>query len=152
MASSDIARDKKIEPQATALSVPRTDRVLASAAYLSAFGGFWFVVPAALYFWRGRESRYLGFHAVQAVMLHVALIPVGAIAIGVSMGLSVFLEGIGGRAASALWIVLVFVVLGLMVMLPAAVTLWMGLSALRGQPRSLPLLGRWARRVVGDDL
>ena len=152
MPSSELSVTKKVAPQSLALAVPRTERVLASAAYLSALGGFWLIVPAALYLWKGRESRFLGFHAIQAVMLQVALIPIGALAVGVSLGLGMLIDGIGGRVASALWIVMVFLVVGLAVMLPAAATLWMGLSALRGQPKALPLLGRWARRVVSDDV
>ncbi|APR87640.1 hypothetical protein A7982_12989 [Minicystis rosea] len=151
MGSTELSIAKKIDPQPITLSVPRPERVLASAAYLSALGGFWLIVPAALYLWRGKTSRFIGFHAVQAVMLQVALIPIGAIAIGACMGLMILLDGVG-HAASALGIVLAYLVLGLAVMLPAAITLWMGLCALRGQPKSLPLLGRWARRVVGDDL
>jgi uncharacterized membrane protein len=152
MPSTKLSLSKRVTPEALDLSIPPADRALASAAYLAAFGGFWLVVPAALYFWKGRESKFLGFHAVQAVMLHVAMIPIAAVAAGVGMALGVLLEGIGGRAATALLVVLVFLILGLALMLPAAATLWMGLSALRGQPRSLPLLGRWARRVVGDDV
>lgn len=151
MPSDKLTVTPKPAPQPMALAVPRTERVLASAAYLSALGGFWLVVPAALYFWKGKDSRFVGFHAIQAVMLQVALIPIGTVAIGVSMALGVLIDGIAGSLGSALWIIMVFLVLGLAVALPAAATLWMGLSALRGQPKSLPLLGRWARRVVGDD-
>lgn len=146
-----LAVTTKQAPQPMALAIPRTERVLASAAYLSALGGFWLIVPAALYFWKGRDSKFLGYHAIQAVMLQVALIPIGAVAVGIAMALGVLIDGIGGRVGSALWIVMVMLVFGIAVMLPAAATLWMGLSALRGQPKSLPLLGRWARRVVGDD-
>lgn len=152
MPSTELSLDKKPEAQAIALSVPRSERVLASAAYLSALGGFPFIVPAALYLWKGKESRFLGFHAVQAVMLQVALIPIAFFVIGIAMALGALVEGIGGQAGMVVGMLAMYTVLGLALMIPAAVTLWMGLSALRGQPRSLPLLGRWAQRVVGDDL
>jgi hypothetical protein len=45
---------------------------------------------------------------------------------------------------------LFFVVLGLTAVMPTATIVWVGFCALRGQPRELPVLGRWARRVVDD--
>ncbi len=42
-----------------------------------------------------------------------------------------------------------FFVLGITVTIPSAVIVKLGHSALRGR-RALPLLGRWARRVVDD--
>jgi uncharacterized membrane protein len=133
------------------LVVSRDERMLASAAYLAALAGFWLIVPAVLYFWKGRQSRFLGFHAVQAVMLQVALIPITTIGVGVAAVIVLLLEGIGGKMGGAVAALIFFFVIGIALMIPAAATLWMGLCALRGQPRKLPLLGRWASRVVDVD-
>lgn len=131
----------------------RNERVLASAAYLAALGGFWLVGPAVaylVYLWQGRTSRFLAFHAVQSLLLQVVLIPISMAAIGVAAGLYVLLTAVGSTAALAAAVVVVFTVLGLALMVPVAVTVWVGLCALRGQPRALPVLGRWAARVVDD--
>ena len=123
----------------------------ASAAYLSSFTGLWLVVPAVLYVWKGRRSRFLGFHAVQAVLLQVAMLPVALFGMGLGATLMLALEAIGGQKLAVLGPLVFFVVLGLAVTVPAAATVWLAMCALRGKPRALPVLGRWAAGVVGDD-
>ena len=136
------------------LAVPRNERVFASAGYLAALGGFWLIGPAVaylVYLWNGRQSRFLAFHAVQSLLLQVVLIPISMAAIGVAAAVYFLLGAIGNTAALAAATVLFFTVLGLALMVPVAATVWVGLCALRGQPRALPVLGRWAARVVDDD-
>ena len=151
-APAEAAPLRQAEKAPISLLVPRNDRILASAGYLSAFGGFWLVVPGMVYIWNGRQSRFLGFHAVQAVLLQVALIPITFIGLGVATALEMWIAvATGDRHGSApLAALAFFAVVGLAVMLPSAATVWMGMCALRGQPRALPLLGRWARKVVGE--
>ena len=142
----------RLEKPAAAVSlVPRNDRMFASAAYLSSFTGLWLIVPAALYVWKGRQSRFLGFHAVQAVLLQVALIPVALFGTGLGATLMLVLEAIGGEKLAVLGPLVFFGVLGLAATLPAVATVWLAMCALRGKPRALPVLGRWAMQVVGDD-
>jgi uncharacterized membrane protein len=130
-------------------AVPYGERVLASSAYLGALAGLWLILPAALYFWKSRQSRFIGFHAIQAMLLQVALIPVLTIGVGVSGAVAIAITMANDKLAPLASIVS-SVLLGLTFMAPVAMTLWLGLCALRGQPRSLPLLGRMARRVSGE--
>ncbi len=58
--------------------------MLASALYFSSFAGLWLIVPGVVYLWKGKQSRFLGFHAVQSVLLQFALIPVGMFGMGVA--------------------------------------------------------------------
>jgi uncharacterized membrane protein len=139
-------------PAVSLSTVPHNERVLASASYFSSFSGFWFVVPGVVYLWKGKQSRFLGFHAIQAILLQVALIPVTFFGLGVGYALSaaiVLLAGDSKGAAIAAMIAL-FTLTGLAVTVPTAATVWLGLCALRGQPRALPLLGRWANAVIRD--
>ncbi len=136
---------------AVALSaVPHGERVLASASYFSAFTGFWFVVPGVVYLWKGKESHFLGFHALQAVMLQVAVVPVAFAGIGLAYAFAALIGLIGSPAASIMGMIVFFTIFGLAVTVPMASFVWLGLCALRGQPRSLPLLGRWANAVLRD--
>ena len=106
--------------------------------------GFWIVVPAIACAWKGRYSRFVAFHAVQTVLLQVALIP--------SMGISNVLRVIGGtrRGHETLPEVVAGLVFAFLVTLPVLASAWLGINALRGKTRTLPVLGRWAKRVVKD--
>jgi len=137
-------------PPVSLAAVPHEERVLASAAYFSSFAGLWLIVPAAIYLWKGRQSRFLGFHAVQSVLLQVALIPVGCFGLGVAFAIMEAIEIFGSARAAPLASLLFFIVLGVTVTLPSATIVWLGFSALRGKPRALPLLGRWANQIVRD--
>lgn len=143
---------KKVEPAPIAATLPYGERMLASTAYFAALAGMWLVVPVALYFWKGRQSRFIGFHAIQAVLLQVVLIPVLFIGIGVSFALGAWVtSATHDRYGNAPLAELVtYAVAGIAYTIPIATTLWLGLCALRGQPRTVPLLGRWAKRIAGE--
>jgi hypothetical protein len=51
---------------APALQPSTEERLLAAAAHLTLFMGFWIVGPLVLYFWQKERSRFVAFHAVQA--------------------------------------------------------------------------------------
>lgn len=129
--------------------IPYNHRVLASASYLSAFAGFWLIVPAVVFLWKGRQDRFLGFHALQAVFLQIAMIPVMFIGLGLAYALGAAMTLISYKLQPIAGF-LALVIAGLAFTLPSAATVWLGMCALRGQPRELPLLGRWAHSVVRD--
>jgi uncharacterized membrane protein len=137
-------------PSGGIAALPYSDRVLASASYLAALGGFWLVVPALVFLWRGRKSPFLGFHAVQAIFLQVATIPIAGVGLGLAYALSSLIVVLGSDKLVPLAAFLLFGIGGVAMTIPTAATVWMGMCALRGQPRELPLLGRWARNVVRD--
>jgi uncharacterized membrane protein len=137
-------------PSGIVAGLPYGIRVLASAAYLSALGGFWLVVPAFVFLWKGRREQFLGFHALQAVFLQVATIPLVGIGLGLAYGLSSIFLVIGSEKLVPLAGFLFFAIGGLATTIPVAATVWMGMCALRGQPRELPVLGRWAKSVLRD--
>ena len=139
---------REVEDSPISMSTLRSNRMWAAAGYLSFFVGFWIVVPAIAYAWKGRYSRFVAFHAVQAVLLQVALIP----CMGVGMGISNVLRVIGGtrRGHETLPEVVAGLVFAFLVTLPVLASAWLGINALRGKTRTLPVLGRWAKRVVKD--
>ena len=136
-------------PGGVVAGVPYNHRVLASASYLSAFGGFWLIVPAAVYLWKGRQDRFLGFHALQAVFLQVAMIPIVFIGLGLAYAIGAAMTLISHNMQPLAGF-LALTIAGLAFTIPSAATVWLGMCALRGQPRELPLLGRWANAVVRD--
>jgi hypothetical protein len=137
-------------PSGVVAGLPYGIRLLASAADLSAFGGFWLVVPAFVFLWKGRRERFLGFHALQAVFLQVATIPLVGVGLGLAYALSSIFLTIGSERLVPLAGFLFFTIGGLAITIPAAATVWMGMCALRGQPRELPVLGGWAKGVLRD--
>ncbi len=139
---------REVEDAPISMSTLRSNRMWAAAGYLSFFVGFWIVVPAIAYAWRGRHSRFVAFHAVQAVLLQVALVP----CLAVGMGISNVLRLIGGsrRGNETVPELVAGLVLAFLATLPVLATAWLGISALRGKTRTLPVLGRWAKKVVKD--
>jgi uncharacterized membrane protein len=140
------------EPPEAALSIERNDRIMASAAYLATFTGFWLIAPAIFYVLRGRRSRFVAFHAVQSLLLQVALLPLMFGSWGIALAIVELARGREGTAASPIVTVIALPIVSILLVFAPAVVMWMGMSALRGRARTLPLLGRWAHRVVGDSL
>jgi uncharacterized membrane protein len=138
-----------MQPGSLVAGVPYNHRVISAVSYLSAFSGFWLVVPGVVFLWKGRRDRFLGFHALQAIYLQVALIPITFVGIGLAYAVSLTIDMANPKLAP-LSVFLVFALAGLAFTIPSAATVWMSMCALRGQPRELPLLGRWARNVMKD--
>jgi uncharacterized membrane protein len=135
----------------TSIEVPRAakDRIHAGVAYLSSFVPFlWIWYPLALYFWKGRRGRFIGFHAVQSLLLLLAsallVLSSGVLTVLFYMlvkprsPLPVRHEGaiIFGMYA-ACWALPVFMIIG------------MGIHVMRGGRGVLPLLGRLAKVIIG---
>jgi uncharacterized membrane protein len=139
------------DPNGIETSTPE-ERINVGAAYLSVFIGLWFFAPLALYLWKGKSSRFVAFHAAQAIVLHLAMIP--TVFVGDVLGLvaygaldSLRLPGVGGRLLMEL---VFYTPVGLGTSLPLFLTVWMGIAATRGHGRALPLLGRWAEHLAAN--
>jgi len=61
---------------APAVELTQEDRMLAAASYLGYLVGFWLVVPIVVYVLKREKSRFVAFHALQAIVIHVLGIPV----------------------------------------------------------------------------
>jgi uncharacterized membrane protein len=122
------------------------ERILGGCAYPSSLlPGLWFLSPLVLYLWKGRKSRFIGFHAVQALLLDVALLP----AMGALVILSFWFQMVlGGRRPSAFAYVATTTTWMLAFFLPFIVNVWLGVRVMRGRPGVVVLLGWLARRLV----
>jgi uncharacterized Tic20 family protein len=62
-------------PAAPPPGIPQEERVLAGLAHVSLFVGFPVVAPIAIYFIKKDQSRFVAYHALQAGLTHVAVVP-----------------------------------------------------------------------------
>ncbi|MCC6525464.1 MAG: DUF4870 domain-containing protein, partial [Polyangiaceae bacterium] len=60
------------------------ERLLGAAAYLMTFIGAWIIGPLVIYFWKGKTSRFVAFHAIQATVVTAWLL-------ALSIGAAVFM-------------------------------------------------------------
>jgi uncharacterized Tic20 family protein len=142
-----------VQRAAEELQPSQQDRVLAGAAYLISLAGFWFFGPLALYFWKGKTSRFLGFHSIQAILLHLAAIPFTLVGVALAIVVQVAIGIIGNRGGSheiaeGVGILLMLVALGVALVLPLFMTVWMGISVMRGKPGRVPIVSRLTERIV----
>jgi uncharacterized membrane protein len=128
------------------------DRVLAALSHFSILGGFWLVVPLAIYFVKRESSRFVSFHALQAALLAIAAIPIGFVgtfaiaAVTVLSGALLGRGDFGGFALVPTAVVLLGIFFtGALIVLLAVCG---GIKALRGERWSMPILGPLAERVV----
>ncbi|MBI4956363.1 MAG: DUF4870 domain-containing protein [Myxococcales bacterium] len=119
------------------------ERLLGAAAYLMTFIGAWIIGPLVIYFWKGKTSRFVAFHAIQATVVTAWLL-------ALSIGAAVFMW---------LWMLL-FVRIGFDLYLPAvtiggllalvpvvlvAVAAW---KAFQGKSWAIPIFGRVTRSFL----
>ncbi len=106
------------------------ERPLAAIAYLG--GAFIsFLVPLVIYFIKKDQSRFVAFHALQAMIFHIVII------IGLLIGFMLTFVLIG------------FLILPVVGILSLVFSVLAALAASRGEWYELPLVGPWARRQVG---
>ena len=129
------------------------ERLLAGIAHLGLFGGMWLVAPLAIYFLKGKQSRFVGFHAVQACLWNVVAVPLSIMGMffafgGMFFG-ALFVDGHSPTSAARFVLPMLFVaaLLGSSLFW-LVVTIVAGVKALKGQAWSIPIIGRLARSVV----
>jgi uncharacterized membrane protein len=127
--------------------------MMAAVAHLSFFVGFWLVAPIAFYVVKRKESRFVAFHAMQALVAHVL-----AMALGVA-GVLVFAVGVGIGAVSAqrepaalIVVPVLLLVLGTIAVAVAVVNAVAAYKAWVGEMWSIPLAGPIARGIMGADV
>jgi uncharacterized membrane protein len=118
------------------------ERALGSAAYFCSLTGLWFFGPLAIYFWKGRASRFVGFHALQSMLLTFAMLLVMLI---LGLGAVLLVNALHGTPLA--WS-LFYALSALCILLPLSVQLWLGIRVVLGRPVVLPLVGRWAQEII----
>ena len=135
-----------------AASVPsQDDRALAAFAHLSFLTGLWLIAPIAIYFLKRKESRFVAFHALQAIFVQllwsVAMTCCAFALIVVTMAAAV--SGVPALAILISFVPFVGILgagLGLLAV-HALAAYW----AWCGREGSIPIAGRLARAVLGAD-
>jgi hypothetical protein len=138
-------------PAAPSAGEPQENRLLAALAHLSFISGFWLVAPIAIYVVKRKESRFVAFHALQAVLVQVVF---GVVMTLGFIGFVILMAVAGGRRSDTLAMVvfalpLCGLALGLLTLFTvhavAAFRAW------RGEGWSIPLVGGLARAIMGAD-
>lgn len=111
------------------LEVTQEDKTLALIAYLG--GAFVsFIVPLVLYLVKKDQSKFVAYHAMQALIFHVAIL-------------------IGYMISGALTVVLVgFLLLPVVGILSLVFSIIAALAAYRGEWYEIPLVGKYARQFA----
>ena len=145
----------ELEPgTATSDPIPTQDeRTMATLAHVLQVVG-WFIAPLIIFFIK-RESRFVAFHALQAIFLQLVYMVLW-------MGfMVVWFAFIFGTMASSpksgpppiffvfLPMIWLFAMAGWVGMLTLAIVY--GIRAGKGEWAAYPVIGRWARRVLQDE-
>jgi hypothetical protein len=119
----------------------------------------WWIGPLVIYLVK-RESRFVSFHALQALIYQGILFVVSMLMVGSWFALmfsGMLLGEAAGKASKAAPIAffIVFALFGLFWLGIWVLTLVLGIvygiKASRGEWAAYPMIGRWARRLAGID-
>lgn len=137
----------------TSEPVPTQDeRTMATLAHVLQLVG-WFIAPLIIFFVK-RQSRFVSFHALQAIFLQLLYMVVW---VGFMVVWFVFVFSTVASAGKSGPPPMFFVLLPLVWLVGMA--MWVGLLATvivyglkagRGEWAEYPVIGRWARRVLDD--
>lgn len=139
-------------PTAVPAATPsQDDRVLAACAHLSFLAGFWLVAPIAIYVIKRKESRFVAFHALQAVMVQLLF----GVTMTFGFAASIVLIATAGMsrqpeiAALAAVVPIVGLLFGALALF--VVHAYAAYSAWRGAGWTIPIAGRIARAIHNAD-
>ena len=116
----------------------------------------WWIGPLVIFIVK-QDSKFVRFHALQALLWQMALVVFWMLGMAVWFAaiFSTVFSSIGRTAPNSAPPVAVFVGFGVIWLLLMAVYLsnilfgiWFGIKAGRGEWACYPLIGRWARRIV----
>ncbi len=116
----------------------------------------WWIGPLVIFIVK-QDSKFVRFHALQALLWQIALIVFWMMGMAVWFAaiFSTVFSSVGRTARNPAPPVAVFVGFGLIWLLLMAVYLlnilfgiWFGIKAGRGEWACYPLIGRWARHIV----
>ena len=127
------------------------ERTMAILAHVLQLVGWW-IAPLVIFLVK-RESRFVSFHALQALLLQVVyMIIMGAFMLlwVASIVLMAGTQHQGGQAPPAMFILFPLIWLGFMGMwvLMLVVAILYGIKAGRGEWAEYPLIGRLARKLL----
>lgn len=109
--------------------------VVSGGAMLLSAGMVGWLVPLIIFFVKKKESRFVAYHALQSVFLHVALF-IAAIICGIlalpTLGLSVF------------------IVLPALGILGIVAEVFAAMRANEGKWFGIPFVGQWTRNALGE--
>lgn len=134
--------------------VPNSDeRMYACLAHFLQMVG-WFIGPLIIFLVK-RESRFVTFHAAQALLWQITFMVLGMGSFAVffvGVFLSITHSG-GAQSSSPPLFFLFFPLIWLVMMAGWALTLVFaivyGIKAMKGEWAAYPVIGRWAKRLVG---
>ena len=123
--------------------------LLACVAHLALFGGFWLIGPLAIYFWKGKASRFLAFHSVQAILLSLLMIAFGAFGAIFMIVFALGFAALGAAlhpAVAGVGMLAGYLLGGLLIFLPTVFAIVGGVRAFKAEWWSMPIIGGLARR------
>lgn len=137
------------------------DRLLAAAAYLGYFTGFWLVVPIVVYVFRREKSRFVAHHAMRAVLLHLIAIPLSILCMLLSLAATIVtvtaLDGPGahrhdhGGALAGATMLMFWGSWLLPMLIYLLVTVLAAIRAFQGRVNKRSLLGRLSEWFLAKD-
>lgn len=133
------------------------DRLLAAASYVGHFAGFWLVVPIVVYVLKREKSRFVAFHALQAIIVHALLVPIAiagyVFGLVASIGLAVAAEPHGREHGGVAVLFFVPWILGLLVPwgIHAVLSIVCAVRAMQGRLARFPVAGWLADRFLAGD-
>lgn len=142
--------------QVTPYTPSQDEKMTAMLAHVvQIFSGF--LGPLVIYLTK-RDSRFVAFHAIQALILQGTYFVVMVLIVGGWSGVSLFItseaerHGSGSKALSAFFPIFV------LILCACAAAYWVtmlilgilhGVKSVNGEWSQYPLIGRWARRWAG---
>lgn len=117
----------------------------------------WFLGPLVIYLTK-RDSRFVAFHAIQALLLQGLWIVMGILITVLWFGAFILIavaednSGPGSKGPRAVFFfVIVLIWIGAMTwwLITLVLGILYGVKAVNGEWSEYPLIGRWARRWVG---
>ncbi len=140
---------------AEAVSPTPDERTIAMLAHvMQIFSAFW--APLIIYLVK-RKSRFVAFHALQALLFQIVLLAGWFLAIGIMMAVffAIFASEVGKSGASQGPPLAIFIVIpvfwGLLIgkwLLSVIVGLIYGIRANKGESAHYPIIGAWAMRLT----
>ena len=135
--------------------IMQDERTMATLAHALQVVGWW-IAPLIIFLVK-RESRFVSFHALQALLLQIAyLILMGGFMVlwfGSFFGLMMHQHGNNNAPPAALFIMMLLIWLGFMSMWVAVLVIAIvyAIKAGRGEWANYPVIGRIARRLLKID-
>lgn len=133
------------------------DRLMAAGSYLGYLVGFWLVVPIVVYVLKREKSRFVAFHSLQAIIVHVLAIPFfifgWIFAIATSAGLALAMEPRAANKDAFGLIMMLGYVVGLLVpwCVYLALSIVCAVRAMQGRMARFPIAAWLTDRFLAGD-